>query len=392
MTRPPKWPAPGIHPGVTFERYLAFDKAVNSSTLRNLRFGARECQFRRRNGTKVTPAMKTGQLVHTSVLSIDDYLRRVAEWSEPVYEDRPKLEWDKRSSSRYVTLCGRYLLERTLGNDWRAAYTKDDGTGDALVGTYGGVTAAKSACREHYERTVPRVPKLDADGNPKISPQNPNSATYRAFLDANPNRIIVTRKEIEAAKRIARAVRENPAANEALSGIWDTEVSIVWRDPDTGVLCKARIDWLTDPSLRRILIGDLKTCRDHAPPGFPRDAAKREYYAQMAWYCTGLRECCWQLYGTEPDITCKLLAVQSSGSHDSTVYPLSGDELRAGDKLNAERLQQLLYYDSEYGDATWPGRCPESPLNLAEHAPHVLGDIGMPTMGGNAMTFGEDEF
>jgi hypothetical protein len=365
MTRAPKHHRPGIYPDLSFDDYAAIP-AVNRTLLGRLRHGGRAAWHYRRYGTVVTDAMKAGSLAHIQVLDPRAYLDRVVEWREPVLLPLPALDWQKLTPEHYRTTCGCYELEKATGV-WRVAVQ-----GALLPILPGTVTAAKAAAKAHYERTTERQPKLDAEGRPVLSPQNPNSRAYQDFLARNPGRTVVTRKELEQAERIARAVRDNPDANEALSGIWDTEVSIVWKDPDTGVLCKGRIDWLTDPARDRVLIGDLKTCRDNAPPWFPKDAARREYYAQMAWYRMGLTA----LSAKGPEIHCVLLAVQSGGCHDSTVYDLDDDELRAGDELNAERLQQLLELEEGYGERPWPGKCQRAPLNLAEHAPGVLGEGG----------------
>lgn len=383
---------PGIYPDLSYEDYAAIP-AYRNTLLRKMGQGPRECWHYRRVGSVVTPAMKAGSLAHIQVLDPASYLTRVVEWDVPVLEERPALKWDKIDKGHYAgscgDLCAPYHLWSVEGGSWRPVLDDIGTPGHVILGPPGNVTAGKAACKEHYEKTTPRQPKLDADGHPVLAPQNPKNRAYQEFVAANPGREPVTRKDLEQAKRIGTAVRDNPEAAAVLSGIWATECTVVWPDPETGVLCKARLDWLTSPhDRRRVLLGDLKTCRNHAPPAFPVDAARREYHAQMAWYRTGLQEQCREQFGTEPEIHCVLLAVQNSGSHDSTVYDLDDEELRAGDELNSERLQRVLECEELYGERPWPGKCHRAPLDLAQHASWALGDDDH-GLGGPRVDFGD---
>jgi hypothetical protein len=372
--------APGLYPDLSLEEYLAItDKdgwpAIRNGLLRAVRHGPRECQHRQRFGVTPTKAMLAGTLVHTQVLSPADWLRRFVEWDVPVFEPRPALKWDKLSPDLYISACNRYRLERTAGNDWRAAYTDQDdmqGCGDALIDTLGTVTAAKAVCKEHYERTVSRVPKLDDDGKPKLSPQNPNSGEYKKFVAANPDRIIVTRDEIEHAKRIAVAIRDNPEARRRLGQIWRTELTIVWEHEETGALMACRHDWLTDPRAPLVTLGELKTCRSAEEGAFNRQAADMEYHAQAAHYRAGFRA----HFGEHIETESVCLAVENTGSHDNCVYTWPGGHLDAGHELNEERLQQLLEW-RDYGDQTWPCRRTAAHFDFETHGRgHLLGEDG----------------
>jgi hypothetical protein len=378
MTRP-RGTKPGVYPDLTLEQYLAICDddgwpAISSTLIRNMRLGPRECWHRQRFAVKPTSSMELGSLVHIQILDPQRYLDGVVEWSEPVYEPLPALKWDKADATRYQTRCGQYQLEATEGKDWRAAHTGFDdmaGTGDALIGTYGGVVAAKAACKEHYELTTPRQPKLDADGKPKLSPRNENSSAYKAFVAANPGRMIVTGDDLAAAKRIAQAVRDNPEARRRLSQIWRTEYTIVW-EHESGALLKIRLDWLTDPGRRLVTIGELKTCRSAAEPAFNRQAADLEYHVQAALYREGFRA---HFPGIETESIC--LAVENNGSHDSTVYPWEEPELTAGAEVAEERIQQILECRDRHGERPWPCRQPIGRLSFEEHGRgHLLGDGG----------------
>lgn len=383
---------PGVYPDLSLEQYLAIcDKdgwpAISSSLIRSLRNGPRDCWHWQKFGTTATPSMLTGTLAHIQILDPQAYLSRVVEWKEPVLEPLPALQWDKVDKEHYAGTCGgelcaRYHLYSAEGG-WRPVLDDAGSPGYAVLGPPGSVTAGKAACKEHYERTSPPQPKLDADGNPKLKPQNPNSRAYQEFVAANPGRTIVTRADLEKAKRIACAVRDNPEARRRLSQIWRTEHAIVWHH-ESGALLKVRLDWLTDPGQRLVTIGELKTCRSAAEHAFNRQSADMEYYVQAALYEMGVKAA---YPGAETESIC--LAVENGGSHDSTVYPWERPELDAGAAIVKERIQQILEYRERYGNRPWPCRQPVGRLSFEEHGrEYLLGGDGN-HLGGPNVDFGD---
>lgn len=67
------------------------------------------------------------------------------------------------------------------------------------------------------------------------------------------------------------------------------EVSAFWTDPETGVQCRARFDWLPETQQgRRLVVPDLKTASTAAPTEFAKAAARFGYYAQQEHYRDGL--------------------------------------------------------------------------------------------------------
>lgn len=373
MARTKKPPdRPGVYEDVPLADYLAI-RAIHSGGLRRMGKGARAYWHAERfEGEPPSDAMKAGSLAHIQILDSQAYLTRVVEWTELVMEEPPKLAWVKGSGC-YATECGKYRLESS-GGRWRPMVAIDPLQWTA-VDLANSVTAAKRACQAHHDRLHPARPKIYPDGSTKLSPMNENSARFKAFLEANPGREIVTADDLAKARRIAMAVRDNPDAREALSERWRTELTLVWVHPTHGVLCKARLDWLTDPRRSVCTIGELKLAREIEERRFSRASAGYGYHCQLAWYGDGLKA---HFPGVE--IQYLILAVESTGSHDCTVFDLDDDEIEAGRKQNQEWLREIVYYRDTYGDRPWPGRCSRTWLNYAEHCPKVLGHEG--PMGG----------
>lgn len=97
--------------------------------------------------------------------------------------------------------------------------------------------------------------------------------------------------EAEQILGMADALREHPLAGQIFNpDRGRPEQTLLWRDPPTGVWCRALIDWLPDPTGRRLILADYKTARSAKPEEFAR-AAKDYGYAQQAdHYLTGVTE------------------------------------------------------------------------------------------------------
>ena len=82
---------------------------------------------------------------------------------------------------------------------------------------------------------------------------------------------------------IAGAVRtHSDTADYLTSGA--AEVSFVWVDEKTGLMCKGRVDWLTG-----FIVVDLKTARDISNKGLRDAVAQYDLAARAAFYLDGLK-------------------------------------------------------------------------------------------------------
>ena len=108
---------------------------------------------------------------------------------------------------------------------------------------------------------------------------------YTQLVLENPGRTLLKAEEFTMALQIASSVRCNRAAIRLLNEA-RCEVTATWRDSDTEVECKARID-AHNPSFATIC--DLKTTTDASPSGFPRKLWAYGYHRQAAWYLEAMQ-------------------------------------------------------------------------------------------------------
>lgn len=82
MTRPPKWPEPGLYHDIPFPQYLALE-AVNSSLLRDITSKTpKHARYYSTHGHKVSDSMKLGSAVNHQLLEQGLSLDTIAIWRE----------------------------------------------------------------------------------------------------------------------------------------------------------------------------------------------------------------------------------------------------------------------------------------------------------------------
>jgi hypothetical protein len=94
--------------------------------------------------------------------------------------------------------------------------------------------------------------------------------------------LLIGADDYAACVSIAAQVRQHPAAS-VLFADGAPEQSAFWTDPETGLLCKARPDWL-----RPGAVLDVKSTDDASAYAFQRSVTKWRYHVQAAWYLDGI--------------------------------------------------------------------------------------------------------
>jgi hypothetical protein len=165
----------------------------------------------------------------------------------------------------------------------------------------------------------------------------------RARLEAEAgDRQVLPPKDWDLALRLRDAIWAHPVAKHLMIG--DSERSMLWKDPETGVLCKGRLDKIC-ANVPAIL--DLKTSRDASPHAFSRQGLYGlRYYLQAALYLTGAQE-----VGLPHD-TFAIVAIEKDPPYAIAVYDVEPELLLKG----AEEARGLLRrYRACLETDTWPG-------------------------------------
>lgn len=147
--------------------------------------------------------------------------------------------------------------------------------------------------------------------------------------------------DFTAAGAMAAAVNTHPIAGKLFTR-GQPEKTLVWRDPATGVLCRAKADWLRPDG-----IVDLKTAESASEEALIKAVHNHGYYLQAAFYLRGFRA---QRPGVEPFFA--FVAVEKTAPHLVHVTQLSERALIHGDRKVGEALE--IYRDCT-ASGIWPG-------------------------------------
>lgn len=162
---------------------------------------------------------------------------------------------------------------------------------------------------------------------------------------------LISPDDYRACTTIAAQLRQNPAA-AVLFENGKAEQSAFWTDRETGVLCKARPDWL-----RHGAVLDVKSTDDASPSGFQRSVLKWRYHVQAAWYLDGIH----QATGVPPGafIFC---VFEKAPPYAAAFYYADNDMLELGRR---EYRRCLRLYADCLNSGNWHGYAPQIlPISL----------------------------
>lgn len=198
----------------------------------------------------------------------------------------------------------------------------------------------KKACKELGLKVTGTKPELKA--------QLQATAGFKGVFfedivsDATEGKRTLKNDDMSVCKIIAARVRKHPQLGPLFESGGVAEQSVFWNDPDTGVLCRARPDWMNDA-----IIVDLKSTINASPVGFQRAVMKYRYHVQAAMYIDGMKE----VMGVEPQAFA-FAAWEKTQPFANAVYVASPELLEAG---RQEYKKLLRTYAECKAKDTWPG-------------------------------------
>jgi hypothetical protein len=188
---------------------------------------------------------------------------------------------------------------------------------------------------------------------------------YQAFLAEHAGKEVLSATESSHIVSVSAAVRRHEEARRWVTGA--SEQVVTWRDEDTGLKCKARIDLLCNvkPGGPYSTAGlwrqvELKSTEDADPRWFPTRAARLGYHAQMAFHQDGLIA-----NGFRMDPEPLVILVETVPPFDVQVFGLVEPAVEAGRREYKRLLARVA--DCMVKNE-WPGRAPTGiqPLDIPE--------------------------
>lgn len=182
---------------------------------------------------------------------------------------------------------------------------------------------------------VPKVDRRTKEGK----------AAWAAFEAEHDRKLLLSEEEFQTYNLMRESVLAHKTAAELLTKAVARELTIVWRDEATGLLCKARLD-LVAPFDGWSLIADLKTTRDASERSFGKDLANFGYARQGAWYREGLSAI------RQAQRRVAFICVEKESPYCVAVHELDERALEQGERENRAFLDTYARC-KETGE--WPG-------------------------------------
>jgi hypothetical protein len=175
---------------------------------------------------------------------------------------------------------------------------------------------------------------------------------WKDFVARHPGYVCIKPAQHVAAMAQAASIRAHPEI-AALLKKGDAEVSAFWQDPETGVACQCRPDWVhpigrdLDES---VILVDVKTYSDASPSEFSRQVARKRYHWQAAWYSDG-----YALAANVEVLGFVFVAVETEWPYAACAVMLDDDSL---DVARRELRPLVRCYQECNASGVWPGYPP----------------------------------
>jgi len=152
-----------------------------------------------------------------------------------------------------------------------------------------------------------------------------------AWAADNPGVRAVSADDWRRLHAMRESIMRHPVAGKVFTG-GRAEVTAVWTDPRTGLVCKARYDYEREDIN---LLADLKSTDDASPRAFARSIAKFQYHIQDAHYSDGPRV----LRGEETRFL--FVAVEKQPPYCVGTYMLDTESAMRGEEMRARGMEAL---------------------------------------------------
>jgi hypothetical protein len=165
---------------------------------------------------------------------------------------------------------------------------------------------------------------------------------WSQFVDGSGDKDVIAAAEFESIQAMAQAIESQRLHKLVRTG--RAEVVLIWDDPDTGLRCKGRLDYLHQE--RGLFVIDFKTTECAAEDAFAYSIQRYGYHSQAFFYASG----CDEILGQTPGYT--WLVAEKNPPYAVAAYQCQGATLEAGGGLCRRALAKYKRC-MESGD--WPG-------------------------------------
>lgn len=189
----------------------------------------------------------------------------------------------------------------------------------------------------------PQIVVVDAPSWKTKAAQTERDEAYAA------GQVPILAHEYADVEGMADALRRHPVASALFNpAAGDPEQSLFWVDEQTGVWCRARLDWLPRPvEGRRLIVPDYKTCNSAELGHIQKAVHNYGYHQQDAFYLDGIKA-----LGLDADPAFVFAFQEKTAPYLITVVQLTDEAKRIGRERNRQAID--IYRRCTEADH-WPG-------------------------------------
>lgn len=208
------------------------------------------------------------------------------EWTTGIYHDLDYAVYASIPAARFSDL---KLLDKTPAH-YLAAQLRPPKESAFLTKGQGFHTIALEP--EHFDErfaVAPKVRVTTKDGETVWSSDRrlkPVKTAWAELVAQRPEAEIISREVYDDLLYMRDALWGHDLISKILGSPGRNEITIVWKDPTTEILCKCRLDAIRNWEGTPVVI-DLKSARDASPWGMARAIGDYEYASQAAHYLDG---------------------------------------------------------------------------------------------------------
>lgn len=164
---------------------------------------------------------------------------------------------------------------------------------------------------ERFRRSLAIIPEFSGTGM---------KAAKQKWQETYKDAIQIDQEELDLVDGMIASIKKHSVMN--LLGICQKELSGYYRDPQTSLRCRIRVDAYS-PQLDTLL--DFKTTDDASVESFTYDADKYNYALQLAMYRAGI-----EIIEGRPVKRCLILTVSKKPPHPVVLYEATDNFLASG--------------------------------------------------------------
>ena len=168
-------------------------------------------------------------------------------------------------------------------------------------------------------------------------------ATWQEFVDNAGDKTVISEEDFEKIREMAKAINEHKIASDLIKG--KHEVSLFWKDEQTGEECKVRPDCIHEDG-NGVVIVDYKTTTSCEDGAFEKSCKKYGYKLQAGMYREGYFQ------NTFEDAGFAFIAQEKEAPYAVRVYVCTDEYMNEG--FDEYRALLGLYHECKQEDK-YPG-------------------------------------